>query len=153
MFIHKVIQALQDQSIEYALIGGYAVALHGVIRGTVDIDLVVALEQDELGKVVAVMAGLGLVSRLPVTADDIFNYREEYIRNRNLHAWSFVNPDNPLEVVDVLITHDVRDFDTVTKRVGSMELTLVSIPQLIDLKKESARPQDLSDIQALEKLL
>jgi hypothetical protein len=33
-----------------------------------------------------------------------------------LKAWSFANPRNPLEVVDILITEDARKISTVNKR-------------------------------------
>ena len=46
MFIYKVIGILESKNIEYAIAGGYAVALHGAVRGTVDIDLIIKLEKD-----------------------------------------------------------------------------------------------------------
>jgi len=105
--------------VPYALVGGYAVALHGAIRGTVDPDLVIRLEKAQFRKLEQAMEALGLMARLPVKADEVFDFREEYIRNRNLVAWSFYNPKNPLEKIDILITEDLRDINTVTKKVAN----------------------------------
>ena len=41
MFIQKLIQSLTKYDVNYAVVGGYAVALHGAFRGTMDIDLVI----------------------------------------------------------------------------------------------------------------
>lgn len=150
MFVLDVIQALEQQGVRYALVGGYAVALHGAVRGTVDIDLVIGLQRPQMLAAEAALQGLGLVSRLPVTAAEVFAFREEYIRNRNLVAWSFHNPGNPLEVVDILITEDVGTLSTEAKPVQGVQVQVLAIPDLIALKRKAARPQDLEDIRALE---
>jgi len=153
VFIQNVIQALEKYRIKYALVGGYAVALHGAIRGTVDIDIVIALTKASLEGAETALAGIGLQSRLPVTAADVYRFRTEYIENRNLAAWSFINPDNPIEIVDILITEDVNDLKSVTRQAFGMNIRVVAIPDLIALKKKSSRPQDIEDIRVLEQLL
>ena len=153
MFIQNVIRALEKHNIKYALVGGYAVALHGAIRGTVDVDIVIALTKASLEGAESALGNIGLQSRLPVTAEDVYRFRKEYIENRNLVAWSFINPDNPIEVVDILITEDVKNIKTVTRQAFGMTIRIAAIPDLIKLKKKSGRPQDIEDIRALEKLL
>ncbi|MDE0509286.1 MAG: hypothetical protein OXI17_11705 [Gammaproteobacteria bacterium] len=37
--MEKICRALDDAGVRFALVGGYAVALHGVPRGTIDVDL------------------------------------------------------------------------------------------------------------------
>jgi len=152
MFIRKVIQALEVNRVEYAVVGGYAVAMHGAVRGTVDIDLAIALSQKSYERTENAMQQLGLQSRLPVSAGDVFKFRKEYISNRNLIAWSFINSDNPLEVVDILITEDASKLDIVEKQAFDLKIRLVSIPELIRMKRQSNRPQDVEDIRALEKI-
>jgi len=152
MFIQRVIRSLDRHKVRYALVGGYAVALHGVIRGTVDIDVAIALEAGQFLAVEQAMVSIGLQPRLPVTAEEVFKFREEYIRNRNLTAWSFVHPNNPLEVVDILITEDARKIKTVEKKVDRQRIQVANIDDLIRMKKVSNRPQDIEDIKALEQL-
>lgn len=45
MFLKRVVQALEKHKVHYAIVGGYAVALHGAVRGTIDIDLVISLNE------------------------------------------------------------------------------------------------------------
>jgi len=153
MFIESVIQTLVDKGVKYAIVGGYAVALHGAIRGTIDIDLVVTISKTQFRATEQALLAIGLQPRLPVNADQIFEFREEYIRNKNLIAWSFYNAANPLEVVDILITHDLKTIRTISKKLGQLTLKVASIPDLIAMKKQAGRPQDIEDIKALEKLL
>ena len=98
------------------------------------------------------MKSIGLSSRIPVTAEDIFKFREEYIKNRNLTAWSFVNHYNSIEIVDIVITDDLDNLHTVNKNIGEMTIKVISVPDLIAMKQKSARPQDIEDIKALEAL-
>lgn len=153
MFIKKVIQTLTDKGVDYAIVGGYAVALHGAIRGTIDIDLVITISKSQFQATEQALLAIALQPRLPVSADEVFDFREEYIRNKNLVAWSFHNLLNPLEVVDILITHDLKKIHTISKIVGSLAIKVASIPDLISMKKQAGRPQDIEDIKALEKLL
>lgn len=148
MFIDRVVKALETQKVEYALAGGYAVALHGAVRGTVDIDIVLAFKQDQFERAEKAFLSLGLKPRLPVQAKEVFSFREEYISKRNLVAWSFYHPKNLTEIVDVIITQDLKKLKT--KNIGKYRV--VTISDLIRMKKASGRPQDLADIEALEKL-
>ena len=152
MFIVTVIETLNRYRVPYVLVGGYAVALHGAVRGTVDIDIAIALNRKSYRQLEKAMNSIGLLSRLPVSADEVFDYRAEYIKNRNLKAWSFVNNDKPLEIVDILITEDARTIKTVNKTAMGTRLKVAAIDDLIRMKKKANRKQDKEDIKALEKL-
>lgn len=152
MFFQTVIRALDEHRVKYALVGGYAVALHGAIRGTVDVDIAIALNRATFKRAETALHEIGLESRLPVTAEEVFAFREEYIQNRNLKAWSFANPRNSLEVVDILITEDAKRINTVNKRAFGMIVKVAAIADLIAIKQKAGRAQDLEDIKALRKL-
>jgi len=152
MFLLKVVNSLEKQGVRYALVGGHAVALHGAVRGTIDLDFVIQLNEKAFQSAEQAFLDIGLRSRLPVNAEDVFRFREEYIKNRNLIAWSFYNPNNPIEIVDIIITEDLKKMKTITKKVVGKNIRLASIPDLIAMKLKSNRPQDIEDIKALEKL-
>jgi hypothetical protein len=90
---------------------------------------------------------------LPVVAREVFEFREEYISRRNLVAWSFTNPANPLEVVDIIITHDLARMKSETMRIRGKRVEVLSIRDLIAMKRASGRDQDLEDVKALEEIL
>ena len=144
--LERVCKALNRAKVRYVIVGGYAVALHGAIRGAL------RWTKKDLLKTEAALMEIGLVSRLPVTALDVFEYREEYIRNRNLVAWNFQNPSDPSEQLDVIINFDAKGKRAVYKRLPDTSVPLLNIKDLIEMKKTSGRPQDIEDIRALEKL-
>ena len=152
LFVEKVCQSLAAHGVRYALVGGYAVALHGAVRGTVDIDIVIDWTLKALRKTESALNSLGLVSRLPLSADDVFAFRDEYVKNRNLIAWNFHNPADISQQVDVVITYDLTGKRRYRMPTASGPLFLLAKEDLLDMKKASGRPQDLADVAALERL-
>ena len=151
-FLEKICAALRDAGVRYAVAGGYAVALHGAVRGTIDVDVVLRWTEQTLTGAEAALNGIGLVSRLPVAAREVFAFRDEYVQNRNLIAWNFYNPDDPSEQVDVIITYDLTGRRTRRVNLPSGPVQVLSVKDLIGMKRASGRPQDIEDIRALERL-
>jgi hypothetical protein len=153
MFLLEVAQALRREKVSYCIVGGYAVALHGALRGTIDIDLVISLEAEAFLGVEVAMNKLGLVSRLPIRASEVFAFRDEYIKNRNLIAWGFVDPKNPVRQVDVILTTSVEELSPISFKLKGIPVRVASLRGLIQMKLSSQRPQDIEDVQALRILL
>ncbi|MBY0314743.1 MAG: hypothetical protein K2Q26_04450 [Bdellovibrionales bacterium] len=84
-------------------------ALQGLVRATVGVDFVLSLKLADLEKAEKCLGQLGLRSRLPISARDFFTMRKEYIDQRNLIAWSFVDYINPANQVDILINKKNSD--------------------------------------------
>jgi hypothetical protein len=152
VFIKKLAQAFSENKIPYSIVGGYALVLHGAVRGTLDVDMVTQLTLKNLKKLESVLKSLGLECRQPVSAHDIFNFREEYIKNRNMIAWSFFNPMNPSELVDIIITIDLNEIGIEKKKLQDITLPVIDKKSLIEMKKKAGRPQDKIDVKALETL-
>ena len=152
MFLIKIIKEFNQHNISYALVGGHAVAIHGAVRGTMDVDMVLKWTLKTLETVEVTLKNMGLVSRLPISAKDVFNFRKEYINNRNLIAWSFYNPTRPSEQLDIIITHNLTDLDSININYQDTNIRVLAKKDLIQMKKVSGRPQDLLDIEALEKI-
>jgi len=153
MFIHEVCKALEKAKIPYAVVGGYAVALHGAVRGTIDIDIVINWTLENLRKIEITLNQLGLISQLPINSESVFNFRDEYIQNRHLIAWNFYDPKNLTHQIDIIINYDLKNGHTETIKTNLTNIKLLSIKDLIKMKTLSGRRQDLEDVKALEKLL
>jgi hypothetical protein len=153
MFIHDICSALDKAKVPYAVVGGYAVALHGAIRGTVDVDVIIEWSLKNLQDTENAFKQIGLVSLIPITAETLFHFREEYIQNRNLIAWNFYDPSNPLNQVDIIINYDLKSPRN-TKAIKTFQGTIriLSLNDLIKMKRASGRPQDLEDVKALDDL-
>ena len=48
MLLTRLCREFNNKSLKYAIAGGFAVALHGAVRGTGDVDLLLDLEEKNL---------------------------------------------------------------------------------------------------------
>jgi hypothetical protein len=152
-------KALNDAGARYVVVGGLAVVLHGHARLTVDVDLVVDLDEGQALRAIDALVRLGLRPRVPVNPRDFADrsVREEWIRDRGMQVFSMFDPSNPMRVVGLFVNHPVP-FEELWSRSQEFELqdTIVrvaSIPDLIQLKRLANRPQDHADIEQLEAIL
>ena len=152
MLIDRIAAALRRAGVRFAIAGGHAVALHGAVRGTLDVDLVLEWSRKNFAATESALNRMGLQSRLPLRAEEVFDFREEYIRNRNLIAWSFINPADPTEIVDIILTENLERVRVDTIPVEGVRLPVVAVADLIRMKEKSGRPQDIEDVKALRGL-
>lgn len=153
MLLYDVIDQLNHFKVRYALVGGYALALHGIVRATLDVDLVLNLAIRDFERAEKALLKAGLQSRLPIRAQDVIKMRKEYIENRNLVAWSFVDYQNPSRQVDILITENLKNLKTKTISVHGKKIIVVTLEELLRMKTEAGRPQDLVDIENIKKVM
>jgi hypothetical protein len=79
--------------------------------------------------------------------------RRHWIEEKNMRVFSLWKLDEPLLSVDLFVEHPI-EFDLIWSRaevmaLGSVSVRIVSIPDLIALKRLANRPQDLTDIEKL----
>lgn len=150
-FLESVCRALGDAGVDYAVVGGQAVALHGVVRGTIDVDVALRWSWPMLSRAEAALQSIGLVSQLPLTAAEVFERRDDYVANRNRAAWNFLDPDAPLRQVDIIIAYDLAGKRTEQVELNDGTVRVLAIEDLIDMKRRSGRAQDIVDVEALRK--
>ena len=151
-FLEIICSNFAKAGLRYAVVGGHAVALHGAIRGTVDIDFVIKWNKKQLIVAEHELNNMGLISRLPINAIDVFEFREEYITNRNLIAWNFYDPEDLSKQVDIIINYDLSGKKTQQITLGKTKIRILAMDDLIAMKLESGRDQDVSDVKALSYL-
>jgi hypothetical protein len=118
----------------------------------VDIDIVLTWSLESLRRAERALTEIGLVSRLPISAEDVFQFRDEYVENRNMVAWNFYNPANLTEQVDIVVTYDLEGKRRQRVDTPDGPIQILSRRDLIAMKRASERPQDLEDADALERL-
>jgi hypothetical protein len=133
-------------------VGGFAVSLHGAVRATLDVDLVLPFEESYFVQAEQAFTAAGLRCRVPVTAREIARHHREYTRDRHMISWSFWSPADPLRLVDVVLTHDLREFRRTTFELQGVTVQVLALDDLIRMKRGSPREADLRDAEALEKL-
>jgi predicted nucleotidyltransferase len=154
-----VIEALEQAGVRYVVVGGLAVVLHGHARLTADVDIAVDLAPDQAALTMETLGGIGLRPRAPVRADDFADpeARSRWRAEKGMQVLSLWDPEHPMRAVDLFVENPV-DFDELWNRSETVQLEttrvrIASIPDLIDMKEQAGRPQDVEDIAALREIL
>lgn len=159
MFYFSFLKRLAKADIKYVIVGGLAVNFHGIPRFTADIDIVLAMDPNNLKKFVQLIKKIKFSIRQPIKMEEIFEEGklEEWRKTKNLLAISFFNSQAMHEHVDVLIETPVL-FKDLFKKAKKIEVEkdvivpIASVDHLIKMKKKAKREQDLSDIKYLKML-
>jgi hypothetical protein len=158
MFYEDVFRMLQESDVRYAVAGGVALVLHGVVRLTADLDLIVDLDRENLKRFIQAMKKLGYGPRVPARAEDFADpaTRAAWKREKNMEVFSFINQSKPMALIDVFIDEKIPfeaiNRDMVRVKAKGITIPVVSISHLKMLKKAAGRPQDIADIEAIESL-
>lgn len=157
MFYLDLFTSLARHEVRYLLVGGLAMNLHGVPRMTMDVDILLALDGENLERFFAVAEELKLRPSLPVSLRDLADpaKRENWIKERHLIAFSLYCTEKFAPTVDVLIGIDLV-FETafarrVEREVGGITVFLAHTEDMIALKSMAGRAQDLADIEHLKR--
>jgi len=158
MFYLDLFSALHRHQVEYVLIGGLAVALHGVERNTMDIDVSVVISPDNLQHLIDAARELKLHPVLPVPLETLgqIDTLRQWREQRNLQAFALRTPDMAGVTLDVLLFPPVPAAEMCQRAlrldVAGTPVNLASVDDLIALKQSVGRPIDIADIEHLKRL-
>jgi predicted nucleotidyltransferase len=141
----EFIQLLNDNEVEYLVIGGYAVAYYGYVRYTCDIDFFVAVEKETALKMVSVFEQFGfrpyeLTPELFMETGKVLRIGVEPMRLEILNEISGVDFKTCYK------NREVLDAD-------GLKLNLIGINELIKNKESTERSKDKLDAIELRKCL
>lgn len=158
MGMFELIKGLADADVDYVLVGGLAVALHGYQRVTMDVDVVLAMEENNLQRFIAGARATGLRPVMPVDIESLANLEllQQWHREKGMLAFGLHHPAGMATVIDVLITPTVPYAelrrDAVIIDVGPLKIPVASIDHLIAMKTGTGRSKDQIDIDELRKI-
>ena len=138
----KLISAVEEAELEYAVCGGLALAIHGFPRATIDIDLLIRAESLERA------FEIGKENGYNIHGLDI-SFKERAVEIRRV---SKIIGEDVLSLDLLLVTAFIEDVWETRENVQFLgkQLSVVSREGLIKLKKLAGRPQDLADIHRIE---
>lgn len=159
VFYLDLFKSLEKHRVRYLLVGGLAMNLHGVPRATMDVDLVLALDSANLKAFLDMAKTLQLKPVAPVDVNGLLDpaQRQKWVMEKNMLAFALRPSDIKGPTVDVLIDPPL-DIEVALKRaerreVSEVNISLISIEDLIRLKEHTGRAQDQSDIEHLRRLV
>lgn len=139
------IQALNDNDVDYILVGGFAVILHGHSRVTGDMDIWVNRTEENYKKLMKAFY------QFQMPAFDMT--KENFLNHPNWDVFKFGRKPT---AIDIMTKVKGLDFDECFKlsklfEIEGLSVRTLHLNNLIQAKKEAGRLKDLDDIDQLTK--
>jgi len=138
-----LLSAFKDHGVEFLVVGAHALAAHGFVRATKDLDVWVRPETANAERVIEALRSFGAPTHQVTTSDFA------------VPGITFQIGVEPLRI-DVITAIDGLHFESawsnrVLAEYGEVPVFVLSKSDLIANKRAAGRPQDLADIAALNK--
>ena len=142
--LEQITTAFNEAEIEFALCGGLAMAAHGLIRATEDIDVIVRLEDLSSARVTVASCGFTILGgEIPLkagTTDEGLIFRVSKVIGTQLL---------PLDIMLVTPAYESVWQTRTFASIGEYEIPVVSREGMIKMKMLSGRTKDQTDLDFL----
>lgn len=138
------IKAFNRNHVEYILVGGMAVILHGYVRTTGDMDIWVKKTAVNYDKVVKAFTDFGM---------PVFDMTKEKFLGIQFDVWSFGREPVKIEIMTEVkgLNFDEAFSLALIYKQDDFEIRYLHIKSLLDAKRAAGRYKDLDDIEQLTK--
>lgn len=142
-----LIGELQDAAVEFLVVGAHAMAVHGHVRATGDLDLLVRPASENATKVMRALSRFGA----PVAAHGITEADFEVSGT----VYQIGLPPNRIDLLTSVsgVTFDECLQDAPSGMLGTHRVRFIGLAAQLKNKRASGRPKDLADAEVLEALL
>jgi len=132
---------LEEEHVEYALIGGYALAFQGIVRLTEDVDILVEPSVENARRWVRALSKLPDGAARELSGDDTLHEEPYAIR---------INDEFTVDVMNSASGFTWRDLAGYRTRIDGIDI--LSLEGLLRMK-ENGRLKDRADAEAIRKAL
>ncbi len=141
----EFLRLLRETNVEYVIVGGYAVAFHGYVRVTKDLDIFFRNSTDNICRLKQALNKFGFSTDNLV--DVAFSEEGKIIRmGASPVMIELINAVSGLSFDDIWKNR-------VTGEYGAVTVFYISIKDLLINKHASGCPQDIADCEELQSLL
>ena len=149
----ELFQTLARHGVEYVTVGGVAIQAHGAQRFTQDLDVMIATSKDNMDRLAAALSEVDARILGPDAQRSRSTPSAAMLASGD--QWHLVTSFGRLDVL-TLPAH-LGSFADVRARAYDVPLGDVIVPiahrdDLLRMKRDSGRPQDLEDVRLLESL-
>lgn len=139
----ELLSILNEKQVEYLIVGGWALGVHGYIRATGDMDIWISQSDLNINKLLAALEAFGV----PAGIDG------EFFKEKG-NAFRMGNPPIQVEIITEAsgIDFDASFSNKVQIEADGMTLPFLSYADLVQNKRSSGRLKDQADLEALGEL-
>lgn len=154
-----LVEALDGAGVRYLVTGGIALNVHGYLRYTKDVDLVIRLVPENVERTFGALASIGYRPDVPIATAELADAvdRQRWLAERGAHDLAFssdAHRETPVRVLArELFPFDEEHAHALVKRLGKFLVRVVSIRTLISMKEGVGRAQDVADAHQLRVVL
>lgn len=157
--VEAVVRALNDANVRYLIVGGIAVNAHGFVRLTRDIDIVLELAPSNATEGLNALLAIGYRLAIPAKPEDFADAatREDWRQTKQMIVLKLWSDEHRRTPVDIFV-YEPFDFAVEMTAARMLEVCpgvlapVVSLETLIQMKRTAGRPQDLIDIEELQRM-
>jgi hypothetical protein len=138
------VNCLNRHKVQYILVGGMAVILHGYVRTTGDMDVWVKKTKDNYMLLVDAFRDFGM---------PVFDMTEERFLENDFDVWSFGREPVKIELMTAVKGLDFDEAYSIAQYYteGNLTIRFLHLNSLIQAKKAAGRHRDIDDIEQLSK--
>lgn len=141
-----LIGALREAGVEFLVVGAHALAVHGVVRSTGDLDVFVRPSDENARRVYAALQGFGA----PLAAHGVS--AADFARAGTVYQLGL--PPRRIDILTLIsgVSFDEAWTDSEVVSVGELEFRVPGREALLANKRASGRAKDLEDARRLAAL-
>ncbi len=147
----RILKLLAVKKIPFVIVGGAAMALHGIPRSTIDIEIVVPAKQENIKKLFSIIHKSKFISR----DEDITAMADK--PHFLIGEWITLQDKSGMELVDIFF-EEKKAYTELSRRAKkiqgkNLDFRVASLKYPEKMKKLSARAIDLADIILIKERL
>lgn len=151
--LKELLERLLKNNIDFVLVGGFASVLHGSTLVTQDLDICVAMTDEEINKLRLALKDLNPIHRMNPNAQISFMEQPKDLSNiKNIYL------KTNLGVLDIMTElPPVGDFEIIRKNAIEISIygykcKVISLEDLIKIKESMTRPKDKETLEHLKQI-
>lgn len=139
-----VIRAFSDQAVDFIVVGAHAMAAHGVVRSTGDLDLLVRPTAENAQRVVRALIAFGA----PLASHGVTE--ADFARPGTVYQLGL--PPNRIDVLTQIsgVDYEETSASSESTTVSGLVFRVPGRATMIRNKKAAGRPKDIEDARLLE---
>jgi len=148
--LRSLLELLHEREIRFVVIGGVAVAAHGYVRGTADLDLVPDPDPENLKRVTEILGELK--ATLPTAEHRRFDRTSDagvIRRGGNVTADTTFGGLDVVQRAKGVPSYSQLDADAVETELLGIPVRVCSLVRLREMKEAQGRPEDKADLANL----
>jgi predicted nucleotidyltransferase len=149
--LEVIVRTLGEHQVEFILVGGVAAAVQGAPIVTQDVNIVYRIEEKNIQRLKSALVALDAVAR-----DDPRRLRfdESHLRTRgHKPTMTQAGPLDVLGTINEELTFEDLYPDAEAMRFGELDVLVLRLEKLVELKRNLKRPKDIAMLPVLEATL